>query len=349
MNHSSRPKSLVRERNPELIEKIDNLISGTGKGENADLVREIIITSLKVYEDSLDRGDVKILNTAIRELRHSLKVFDSYRSIRKVAIFGSARTPRDAGDFKLAEAFAREIVKRNWMVITGAASGIMQAGNEGAGHKKSFGLNIQLPFEQEANPVMLEDPKLLEFKYFFTRKLMFLRESHATVLCPGGYGTHDEGFETLTLVQTGKTEPRPIVCLDEPNSSYWRDFIQFIRKQLLAQKMVCEEDIDMMLLTHDPIEAADYIVGFYKNYHSLRYIHDLLVLRLEKPLTEEQIGILNDEFKEMIKKGSFMQRLKPYEEEKTSLHTLHLTRLAFYFKRDHFSRLNLLIRRINNF
>ena len=225
----------------------------------------------------------------------------------------------------------------------------MQAGNEGAGRKKSFGLNIQLPFEQEANPVMLQDPKLMTFKYFFTRKLMFLRESHATILCPGGFGTHDEGFETLTLIQTGKTDPRPIVCLDAPGSTYWIDFFDFLRKQLLKQNLIHEEDLDLMYPTHDPMDAVTYVTDFYKMYHSMRYIRDLLVLRIEKPLSDNQLEQLNQEFKHLLKKGKFTQSLKPFEEERNVPYTFHLTRIAFYFKKDIFANLNKLILRINSF
>lgn len=333
----------------KLDQLIHELIHQAGPGANADLAEELIVTALKVHMDKLDRGDMKILNTSLKELRHSLKIFEPYRAIRKVAIFGSARTSRDSADYHVAEKFAKAIVQKEWMVITGAASGIMQAGNEGAGHKKSFGMNIQLPFEQEANPVMLQDPKLMTFKYFFTRKLMFLRESHATVLCPGGFGTHDEGFESLTLVQTGKTDPRPIVCLDAPGSEYWSDFFHFLRKQLLGQGMIHEEDLELMHVTHDPLEAARYVVDFYKMYHSMRYIRDLLVVRIEKPLSEEQIDLLNQEFKHILKKGKFTQSLKPYEEERNVPFTFHLTRLAFYFKKDVFANLHKLILRINSF
>ena len=335
--------------NPQLDQLVHELIHQAGPGANADLAEELVVTALKVHTDKLDRGDMKILNTALKELRHSLKVFEPYRAIRKVTIFGSARTPRHSPDYQIAEKFAKEVVKKGWMVITGAASGIMQAGNEGAGHKKSFGMNIQLPFEQEANPVMLQDPKLVSFKYFFTRKLMFLRESHATVLCSGGFGTHDEGFETLTLVQTGKTEPRPIVCLDAPSSTYWKDFFHFLRQQLLRQEMIHEEDLDLMYVTHDPVDAATYVADFYKMYHSMRYIHDLLVLRIEKPLSEKQLDQLNQEFKHLLKKGKITQSLKPFEEERNAPYTFHLTRLSFYFKKDIFANLNKLILRINSF
>ncbi len=335
--------------NPKLDQLIHELIHQAGPGTNADLAEELIVTALKVHTDDLDRGDMKILNTSLKELRHSLKMFEPYRAIRKVAIFGSARTPRNSSDYQVAEKFAKEIVKNGWMVITGAASGIMQAGNEGAGHKKSFGLNIQLPFEQEANPVMLQDPKLVTFKYFFTRKLMFLRESHATILCPGGFGTHDEGFETLTLIQTGKTEPRPIVCLDALGSTYWTEFINFLRQELMNHGMIHKEDLDLMYITHDPADAVKHVTDFYKMYHSMRYIRDLLVFRIEKPLSEEQLECLNQEFKHLLKKGKFAQSLKPFEEERNVPYTFHLTRLSFYFKKDNFVHLVKLIRRINSF
>lgn len=333
----------------KLDQLIHELIHQAGPGANADLAEELIVTALKVHMDKLDRGDMKVLNTSLKELRHCLKVFEPYRAVRKVTIFGSARTPRHSPDYQITEKFSKSIVQKGWMVITGAASGIMQAGNEGAGHKKSFGLNILLPFEQEANPVMLQDPKLITFKYFFTRKLMFLRESHATVLCPGGFGTHDEGFETLTLIQTGKTDPRPIVCLDAVGSTYWQDFFHFLRQQLLRQDMIREEDLELMYPTHDPEEAAAYIADFYKMYHSMRYIRDLLVLRIEKPLTEKQLDLLNQEFRHFLKKGKFTQSLKPFEEERNVPYTFHLTRLSFYFKKDSFANLNKLIRRINSF
>lgn len=335
--------------NPALDKFIHELIFQTGAGAHADLVAEIIVTALKIYNDNLDRGDVKILNTSMKELRHSLKVFEPYRAIRKVAIFGSARTPKSSPDYQVAEKFGEEIAKKGWMVITGAASGIMQAGNEGAGRKSSFGLNIQLPFEQMANPVMQQDDKLTNFKYFFTRKLMFLRESHATLLCPGGFGTHDEGFETLTLVQTGKTEPRPVVCLDAPGSTYWKEFADFLRRQLVKGKMIHEEDIGIMYFTQDPLDAVKHITDFYKMYHSMRYIRDMLVLRIQKPLSEEQLELLNQEYSTIIKKGKIQQSLTPFEEEKNVPYTFHLARLAFNFKKDCAVSLQRMIQRVNEF
>ncbi|OQA54747.1 MAG: putative lysine decarboxylase [Candidatus Omnitrophica bacterium ADurb.Bin277] len=335
--------------NPRIDSLVHQLVREAGPGENADLVEEIITSAIRVYKDGLDRGDMKIINTAVRELRHSLRVFESFRATRKVAVFGSARTPRTDPNYRIALKFSKTIVQKGWMVITGAASGIMEAGNAGAGRRGSFGMNIRLPFEQEANPVMLKDPKLVTFKYFFTRKLMFLRESHATILCPGGYGTHDEGFETLTLVQTGKTDPRPIVCLDAPGDSYWNDFRKFLEKQLVKKAMIHPDDLGLMFFTQDADQAVDHILHFYKVYHSMRYIKDLLVLRIEKPLTEEQIDFLNQKFRAIVRKGKITQSLKPFEEEKNVPYTFHLTRLAFYFKKDCYTVLRQMIDTINSF
>ncbi len=314
---------------------------------NSDVLQEMIVTAVKAGLDGLDRADLKIMNSALKEMRYSLKVFTPFRRTRKVAIFGSARTKPDNKDYKLAKKFAELIVQKGWMVVTGAASGIMQAGNEGAGRNHSFGLNIRLPFEQEANPVMLDDEKLINFKYFFTRKLMFMRETDATLLCPGGFGTHDEGFETLTLIQTGKAEPRPIVCLDHPKSKYWKDFFTFCKKRLAGQKLIDAHDMDLVYFTHDPRDAAQYICDFYHIYHSMRFVKDMLVLRLQRKLERNELAILNREFKDIIVKGSIRQILEPLEDERETVHHHDHPRIYFHFMRNHFFRLHHLIQRIN--
>lgn len=317
-------------------------------GVNAGLIQEMIVTSLKASLDGLDRSDLKIMNTAMKEMRYGLKVFTPFRSVRKVSVFGSARTKPDNLDYQLAKEFAKLIVERGWMVITGAASGVMQAGNEGAGRSHSFGLNIRLPFEQDANPVMIDDEKLINFKYFFTRKLLFMRESHATLLCPGGFGTHDEGFETLTLVQTGKAEPRPIVCLDHPKSRYWKEFRAFCERQLAKQKLIDPLDISLIYFTHDPRKAADYIHRFYCMYHSMRYMRDTLVIRLQRKLGRVELATLNREFKDIVRKGSIRQVLEPFEEELETGHSHEYPRIYFYFTRNHFARLHQLIQRMSS-
>ena len=236
----------------ELDRAIHKLIEMAGGSPDSELLEEIVVTSLKMREDEMERGDIKMINAAMKELRYSLKIFYDYRHVRKVALFGSARTPRSHRDYKQARAFAKAMVKAGWMIITGGATGVMQAGNEGAGSANSFGVNIRLPFEQEANPVIAHDPKLINFKYFFTRKLTFIRESDATVLCPGGFGTHDEGFETLTLIQTGKTNPRPVVCLDPPGSNYWKAWIHYVKNHLVKTKLIDPEDLGLFHHTATP-------------------------------------------------------------------------------------------------
>ena len=335
--------------NPSIDRMIHMLAERAAGGcsHNQDLVEEMMVTALKIEEDELERGDVKMMNSALKELRYALKVFYPYRHIRKVAIFGSARTPKTSPDYIQAKEFAKAIVEAGWMVITGASSGIMSAGNEGAGSSNSFGVNIRLPFEQSANETIKDDPKLINFKYFFTRKLIFIRESDATVLCPGGFGTHDEGFETLTLIQTGKTSPRPVICLDPKNSKYWSTFKSFLSKELGKRGMIDPDDINLMHFTHDPHDAVRVINQFYRNYHSMRYIQDRLIFRVKKELTKQNLVKLNDLFSGILKKGKIEQFAKPFKEEDNEPHTFDLTRLALYFNRRHFACLKKMIDVIN--
>ncbi len=333
--------------NPAIDAAIHQLLQMAGDPPGSEILKEFIVTALKLGEDELDRGDLKMLNTSMKELRYALKVFYPYRHVRKVAIFGSARTPKTSADYIQARDFAKAIVQEGWMVITGASAGIMNAGNEGAGRANSFGVNIRLPFEQEANPIIADDSKLINFKYFFTRKLIFVRESDATVLCPGGFGTHDEGFETLTLIQTGKTTLRPVVCLDPPGSKYWKSFRDFLQTDLLKRGMIDKHDMGLLDFVHDEQEAVKIIVRFYRNYHSMRYIDQRLILRIKKPLTERQLAKLNHDFSDILKKGKVEQRMKHFEEEENEPHTFDLIRLACYFDRRHFARLKEMIHFIN--
>lgn len=341
------PKRRYSTGNLKLEQKIAELIEAGGVFSDQDLITEMIVTALKIGAEGIDRGDLKLINAATKEIRYAFKVFYPYRHIRKVALFGSARTPRDSANYRLARDFAREITKAGWMVVTGASSGIMSAGNEGAGRAKSFGVNIRLPFEQEPNPTIANDPKLINFKYFFTRKLIFIRESDATVLFPGGFGTHDEGFETLTLIQTGKTSPRPIVCLDPPQSNYWKTWKEFLQKHLVRSRMIDKEDIELIHFCHDAAEAAKIVTHFYHNYHSSRYIRDRLILRLKRPFEAGALRQLNREFKGLLAKGKIEQYFKPFPEEENEPHTFGFVRLAFYFNRRHFSKLQHLIQCMN--
>ncbi len=333
--------------NAELDRDIIKLVESVGKDPNTDLMRDIVMTGIKLHEDGLERGDIKLMTTALKEMRYALKVFGPYRHVRKVAIFGSARTPATSADYKQAREFSKAIVDAGWMVVTGASSGIMHAGNEGAGTANSFGVNIRLPFEQDANPVIKGDHKLINFKYFFTRKLIFIRESDATVLCPGGFGTHDEGFETLTLVQTGKAAPRPIICLDPPGSTYWKSWKQFLVKELVKRHMVDPDDLGMIHFTKDPHDAVRVITHFYRNYHSSRYIGDRLIIRMKHALSAKKLKALNRDFKSILKQGTIQQYMKPFEEEENEPHTFDLPRLALYFNRRHFACMIRMINRIN--
>ena len=340
-------KRIYSTGNPELDKLVGELVEKAPAIRNNELIREIIVTALRLDEDDMERGDIKMINASMKELRYALKVFYPYRHIRKVALFGSARTPPTSPDYKQARDFAKAIAAKGWMVITGASSGIMCAGNEGAGRSKSFGVNIRLPFEQSANENIIDDPKLINFKYFFTRKLIFIRESDATVLCPGGFGTHDEGFETLTLIQTGKTSPRPVIALDPPNSTYWKGWKSFVVNQLAKKKFIDPEDMALIDFTHSAKEAAEIVERFYLNYHSSRYIADRLVFRLKKPLLPAQMDRINDKFASILKKGKFEQFEHPFSEEENEPHTFDLTRLAFYFNRRHFAGLRRLINSVN--
>src|SRR6476619_5388223 len=249
---------------------------------NGDLVGELVANALKLLRDKTNRGDIKLIDKSFKELRYALKVFAPSRDVRKVSIFGSARTLDSHDDYRQAAAFARGMAEAGWMVITGAGGGIMAAGHGGAGKDPSFGLAIRLPFEQKTNPFIEGDPKLINFKYFFTRKLMFVRSSHAVVIFPGGFGTMDEGFEVLTLVQTGKSVPMPIVYVDQPGGDYWRSWQDYVNKQLLGRGFISKEDLRLYKITDNVDEAIREIRHFYSNYHSMRYAREEAILRLHR-------------------------------------------------------------------
>src|SRR4051812_10065437 len=250
------------------------------------LVQQLRETADKLIRDNTPRGDVKLLNTALKELRYAFKVFAPYRHRRKVTVFGSARLSADHPAYQQAVEFGRRIAEADFMVITGAASGIMEAGHVGAGRENSIGVNILLPFEQDANVVIAGDAKLMHLKYFFTRKLLFVKESDAVALFPGGFGTQDEGFEVLTLIQTGKSHLFPVVMVDEPGGDYWRLWQRYIEDVLLARRMISSADLALFKVTDSVAEAVAEIVGFYRVYHSMRYVREDLILRLQRPLPE---------------------------------------------------------------
>ncbi|HEX4611438.1 MAG TPA: LOG family protein [Urbifossiella sp.] len=311
-----------------------------------EYVAQIKETADKLLRDRAGRGDVKLLATAMRELRYCLKVFAGYRGRRKVTVFGSARTRRDHPAFLAAEDFGRKIVADGWMVITGAGNGIMEAGHLGAGRENSFGLNIMLPFEQSANPVVYGDPKLMTLRYFFTRKLMFIKESDAVVLFPGGFGTHDEAFESLTLVQTGKSHLFPVVLVDEPGGTYWTAWDRFIREQLHDRGYISPADRSLYKVTDSVDEAVAEVTRFYRVYHSMRYVRGHLLLRLQRRLSDGLMAEVRHDFADILAGGAFEQT-DALPEEANEPGLAGLPRLRFRFDRHKIGRLRELVDRIN--
>jgi uncharacterized protein (TIGR00730 family) len=285
-----------------------------GRPESADWARQIIVTSLRLLRDGTEESDVKLLNSALKELRHSFRVFAPYEHFRKVAVFGSARTQPGDPAWKQAYAFAEQIAHEGWMVITGAGSGIMAAAQGGAGREASFGVNIRLPFEQQANETIAGDPKLINFRYFFTRKVVFVKESHAIALFPGGFGTHDEGFEALTLIQTGKSPVIPVVFVDAPGGSYWREWEAWVRSHLAEHNLISERDLSLFRVTDDVDTAVHEILNFYSNYHSSRVVGERLVLRLRRAPDPEQLEALNRDFADLLSSGS-IEVCEPFPQE----------------------------------
>jgi hypothetical protein len=329
----------------ELDARIHSLAEEVAE-KDRDLVFELITTAIRLARDETSRLDRKIANSALKEMRYAFRVFAPYRNERKVSIFGSARTCADDPEFTTARDFARAIAERGWMVVTGAGPGIMEAGQEGAGSARSFGVNIRLPFEAQPNPFIADDPKLINFKYFFTRKLMFIKEGDAFVLLPGGFGTLDEAFELLTLIQTGKSDLHPIVLLDSPGGDFWGQFEDFVRTQLVGRGYVAPEDLNLFKRTASAEEAVDEIMRFYTNYHSQRVVRGRFVLRMQRLPSPGQIEALSKEFSDILLDGK-IEVAEPTQEEVRDEDALDKPRLAFAFDRMHFGRLRSLIDRLN--
>jgi uncharacterized protein (TIGR00730 family) len=331
---------------PELERRIWELIKFKGGGHNEAEVADIVENALKLLTDLKDTGDVRVIQIALRELRYSFRLFAPYAGKRKVSIFGSARMQSDSFEYQQAADFGRKIVQAGFMVITGAGPGIMQAGHEGAGPVNSFGVNIRLPWEQAANPVIAEDKKLVTFKYFFTRKLIFIRHSDAIVLFPGGFGTFDEGFEALTLMQTGKSQLMPLVLVDKPGGSFWKTWDKNIREQLLRDKLISSDDLSLYQITDSTDEAVKIITRFYRNFYSTRFVKNLLVIRLKNAPPTSAIPTLNRDFADIIT-GAPIKIIKPTPEEREANDHLDLARIAFGFNRHDYGRLRQLIDVLN--
>ncbi len=331
---------------PEFEGRIRQLVADWGAEKSPELIEELIITALKMARDRMGTGDLKLMNRALKELRYAAKVFAPYRDVRKVTIFGSARTPLSEPEAQLAEEFGRQMVANKFMVITGGGDGIMGAAQRGAGRENSFGLNIRLPFEQRANEIIHGDPKLINFNYFFTRKLNFVKETHAYALFPGGFGTMDEGFEALTLMQTGKALIIPIVLLDRPDGSYWENWMRFLRDHLLKLGLISKEDFNFIKIAHSVADAVDHILTFYRNYQSSRWVGSRLVMRIYKPLTKKGLTELNKQFADFLRSGRIEQG-KPLPQEKNQPEIWHLPRLILTPHRHEFGRFRQLIDAIN--
>ena len=312
----------------------------------SDLIARIRESADKLERDGSTRGDLKLLSRAIRELRYAFKVFAPYRSNPKVTVFGSARTPCDDPNYLMAVEFGRQIAEQGWLVVTGAANGIMEAGHVGAGREKSMGLNIMLPFEQDANRIIEGDQKLVNMKYFFTRKLMFVKECHAVACFPGGFGTLDETLEVLTLLQTGKREMVPLVLIAAPGNDYWQGFHDYVVQQLLADAMISPEDLTLYRVTNDTQEAIEEIVNFYRIYNSMRYVGDRLVLRLHHAPSQELLSELNDLFAPIVVKGKIESSIA-LQVENDQPELADLPRLVFRFDRRSHGQLRSLINMLN--
>lgn len=331
--------------------KIDDEIMALAQSmdgvSNPCLVAEMMITAVRSARGgAVTEGDFKLMNRALKEMREANEVFHPYRNHRKVTVFGSARTGPEEPEYQTAVDFSRRMREEGFMTITGAGPGIMAAGNEGAGRDDSFGLNISLPFEAAANSFIAGDPKLINFNFFFTRKLSFVKEADAAVGLPGGFGTMDEVFEALTLIQTGKASIYPVVLLDAAGGKYWKFWKQFIDEHLKRLGMISENDFSLFKVTDDVGEAVEEIVGFYRNFHSYRYVGDKIIVRLNASLADEALEKIKEEFSDIVKAGKMSQQ-GALEEEEDEPELAALPRLIFRHRRRDFGRLRQLIDAIN--
>lgn len=337
--HTDINDELIQDSIRRLIEQCN----GDSESFQGELIRQMISNSLKLMSGDYDTGQVKLMNRALKEMRYAYKVFNQYNGSKTVSIFGSARTPPDHPDYQAAKEFSHLIAEAGWMCITGGANGIMKAGLEGSQKESSFGLTIRLPFETVSNSIIEGDPKLITFRYFFTRKLMFLSHSHAVAAFPGGVGTLDELFEVLTLMQTGKANIVPLVLLEGKDGKYWKNWEQYLKNHLLKNGWISPEDVNLYYIAKNPRDAIDHILRFYKRFHSYRYVKDTVVIRIRAPLRDNQIQELNTEFPVLFKEGA-LESVPPFPEETDHL---DLPRIAFHHTRRDLGTLRALFDRLN--
>jgi len=343
------PKNLNFIKNdPEVDALIEKIIDTVGDVQHKNVVREMIICALKAGQETSYLPDLRMLNNTMKEMRYTNKIFSPYRHKKKVTIFGSARTVPDDFSYRTCVEFSRRLAEKGYMIITGGGPGIMQAGNEGAGSDNSFAVNIFLPFEQSPNIVMANTPRLITYKYFFNRKVAFVKEADAIAVFPGGFGTLDEAMEVFTLIQTGKTTPKPLLLIDN-ESGYWEDWLDFIKFKLLGEGFISADDFSIFTITHDVEEAVKVIDDFYSNYHSHRFVNGKLVIRLNRVLTDAQVASLEAAFPEIIAEGSRIRKTEPLPEEFDEPETHYLARLILDFDHHHYGLLIAFIRQLNLF
>jgi uncharacterized protein (TIGR00730 family) len=334
--------------NGPVDDAIDGLMAQVGGVAHPDIVREIILAGLKAGQENGGRADLKLMNSSMKEMRFTAKVFSPYRQVRKVTVFGSARTRPDTPLYQMATDLGKQLADAGFMVITGGGPGIMQATNEGAGPEHSFGVNIRLPFEQKPNPVLVGNPRHITYKYFFNRKVAFLKEADAVVLFPGGFGTLDETMESITLLQTGKLYPLPLICIDEPAGTYWEHLFSFLDNELSGHGYISHDDFGLIERVNRPADAVARIRHFYSRYHSLRYVADRLVLRMTTPLAQKHVDTLKKAFADILIPGGEMHLSGPLDDEVNELELVHLPRLVVDFNKRDFGRLRQLVNAIND-
>ena len=339
------PQRLPKPRtgDPALDEAVHDLVALADVSADVDIVTEMVATAIKMGRDGHDRGDLKIVNQALRELRNSFRAFGPHRAQRKCSVFGSARTRPDESAYLVAVELGRALAERDWMIITGGGPGIMTAAVEGAGRDNSYAVTIRLPFEDMTGGGIVADDRLVRFRYFFTRKLTFMKESSAYVCLPGGFGTMDETFELLTLIQTGKEYPSPVVLFDPPGETYWKTWREFVRSELIAAGLASAEDLDLVFLTSSVEAAADYVHDFYRQFHSMRYVDGRLVIRLVRDATDDELARLNRDFADIVTNG-VIERTDPLAVELEDQDEIELPRIVLSFDNRHFGRLHQLVR-----
>jgi uncharacterized protein (TIGR00730 family) len=343
---TSRPKP-PRTGDADLDQELRAILDQLGVEQDRDVLFEVLVSAVRLAGDHADRLDLKITSATLKEMRTAFRAFAPYRDVPKVTIFGSARTLPTDPSYAQARDFAQHMASQGWMVVTGAGPGIMAAGMEGAGREHAFGVNIRLPFEQQANAFIAGDEKLISMKYFFTRKLMLMKESLGFVSLPGGFGTLDETMELLTLVQTGKANPAPIVLLDEPGGTYWASFVDFLRTDVATGKFIDDDDLDLALCTEDVHAAAEEVIGFYRNYHSLRWVGDQLVLRVHRAPSDDELRDLNERFGAIAIDGR-IEKTEPLPAEVRDGDHLDLARVVLRYSGFEPGKLRRLIDALNS-